>query len=359
MLPSGLKTIKKATSYVFVFCLLVIITLVDNGKLWGHDLTTSQHASEPAVTVDTQSQIEINTTVPGDGITGYGGPVPLIIYISNNTIDSIVPLPNQETPGFFKKLSTSGFDKSWNGKTVEEAMSMDVDAVTGATISSNAFIANVRAGLSQIPDTPDKHITAAPQKNSVDTKQVFLIIILLGGAIIPLFIKNHTYRTIQQLFNVAILGFWGGTFLSYAMIFNFIGNGLSMSISALITVMLLIIGFIYPLFGKHNYYCSWICPFGSLQELAGNCSTKKIKFNRKTIKWLDIFRQAIWIILMLMLLVGWGSKWIDYEIFTMFIVQNASASVIAIGIAFILLSIFIPRPFCRFVCPMGTMLKKL
>ena len=35
----------------------------------------------------------------------------------------------------------------WNGKKVKEAKSMKVDAVTGATYSSNAVIENVKLGL--------------------------------------------------------------------------------------------------------------------------------------------------------------------------------------------------------------------
>ena len=67
--------------------------------------------------------------------------------------------------------------------------------------------------------------------------------------------------------------------------------------------------------------------------------------------------QALWLVLLCLLWAGWGASWIDYEIFTAFIVNSASWAVIGTGIGFVLLSVFIPRPFCRFVCPTGSILK--
>ncbi|NLF43947.1 MAG: 4Fe-4S binding protein, partial [Bacteroidales bacterium] len=31
--------------------------------------------------------------------------------------------------------------------------------------------------------------------------------------------------------------------------------------------------------------------------------------------------------------------------------------VLIIGVAFLVLSVFIPKPYCRFVCPTGTLMK--
>lgn len=356
MRSTNSKATSKAISYIAIFCLLFSLTLVRNGRLWGHELADKAQPSDSTVYVNESGQTVINTTSPGKDITGYAGPVPLKIYVSDSRIDSIVPLHNDETPAFFSRLIAAGLDRSWNGLTVAEAKALEVDAASGATYSSNAFIGNVRAGLAKLPDQP--LMTAEKAENS-NLKTICLLIVLLCGALLPLFVKGKIYRTIQQLLNVAILGFWGGIFIDYAIIFNFIGNGIMMSLSSLLTVLLLVIGFIYPLFGKHNYYCSWICPFGSLQDLAGSCVSKKVRIGEKTLKWLVYFRKGLWVTLMALLFIGWGSQWVDYEIFTMFIVQNASVAVLSIGMAFVLLSIFIPRPFCRFVCPTGSLLKEL
>ena len=87
----------------------------------------------------------VKTTI-GKDVKGYIGPTPLKIYIQKNKVQKIEALKNQETPKYFAKVKRQLLDK-WNGKTVNEAMKMKVDGVTGATYSSEAVIKNVRLGL--------------------------------------------------------------------------------------------------------------------------------------------------------------------------------------------------------------------
>lgn len=50
-------------------------------------------------------------------------------------------------------------------------------------------------------------------------------------------------------------------------------------------------------------------------------------------------------------------EWTDFEPFSAFIFHSASWIVIVIALLFIAISFIITRPYCRFVCPMGTLLK--
>ena len=100
-----------------------------------------------------------------------------------------------------------------------------------------------------------------------------------------------------------------------------------------------------------------VCPFGALQELAGKCVKYKIPMSAKTQKSLNVMRQILWAVLMLCLWTGAWFDWIDYEPFSAFIVQSASWVVIVIAVVFVALSTVIMRPYCRFVCPTGTLLK--
>ena len=88
----------------------------------------------------------INTTTLGKDVQGFLGTTPLKIYIQKNKVVKIEALKNQETPKYFVKVKKNLLDK-WNGKKVKEAKNMKVDAVTGATYSSNAVIENVKLGL--------------------------------------------------------------------------------------------------------------------------------------------------------------------------------------------------------------------
>ena len=343
--------IVRAVSFLAVFLILASLALVKDGKIFGFQ----PGAPEINIAVTEGNSTVINTTELGKDISGYAGPVPVEIHITGSRIDSVHPLPNDETPGFFKRVLKSGLAESWNGLTLEEAAAMQVDGVTGATFSSKALIANVQSGIAYAIDSD---VAKKSSGTDITLKAIAVLIVILAGAIIPLFTKNSRYRLVQELLNVAVLGFWGGTFIDYAMMLGFFAYGPAMTLASITVLLLLITGIIYPIFRKPGHYCSWICPFGSLQDLAGKASKKKIKLSARTVKALDLFREALWTILLLLLYIGWGTEWIDNELFTAFIVESASIYVIAIGAAFVILSLFIQRPFCRFVCPTGTILKK-
>ena len=76
----------------------------------------------------------IVTTSIADGVTGFAGKVPVVLAL--NTEGKIIGLrllENQESPGFIKRIARKGFFDSWNDKTPEEALELQVEAVSGAT----------------------------------------------------------------------------------------------------------------------------------------------------------------------------------------------------------------------------------
>ena len=88
----------------------------------------------------------VNTTTLTEDVIGYNGTTPLKIYIKDDKLQKIEALPNEETPRFFEMVK-SGLLNKWNGMTVAKAATAEVDAVSGATYSSNAVKANVKAGV--------------------------------------------------------------------------------------------------------------------------------------------------------------------------------------------------------------------
>ena len=91
----------------------------------------------------------VNTTELCKEVIGYNGPTPLKISVVNGVVASVEALPNTETPRFFDRVVASGLLNAVVGKKVSEAVEMPLDAVTGATFSSEAVIQNLRAGLKE------------------------------------------------------------------------------------------------------------------------------------------------------------------------------------------------------------------
>ena len=70
---------------------------------------------------------------------GYGGMVPVMVaFGEDGTICAVKFLANDETPGLGQKVRNESFGAQFAGKTGENAY--EVDAISGATISSNAAI---------------------------------------------------------------------------------------------------------------------------------------------------------------------------------------------------------------------------
>lgn len=117
----------------YVFICLAAVVLMSAGKQDG------------TITKENGSTI-VNTTTIAKEVEGYNGPVPLKIYIKKNKIEKIEVLKNQETPKYLVKVKNA-LENAWDGLTVKEAKAKKVDAVTGATYTSEAIIKNVQKGL--------------------------------------------------------------------------------------------------------------------------------------------------------------------------------------------------------------------
>ncbi len=92
-----------------------------------------------------QSTFTITTTELCRNIRGYRGPVPVSVTFSKGKITDIQLLPNHETPSYFQRVERSGLVKKFIGLTAKQAATKKVDAVTGATYSSQALIKNIQA----------------------------------------------------------------------------------------------------------------------------------------------------------------------------------------------------------------------
>lgn len=365
-----MKSFFRTKQLLSLFICLVIVSslaIVKHGELLGHSFRSEQKpqaANNDTLRILENGTAVINTSALASDITGYGGKVPLNIVIKNGVVENIVALKNDETKEFFDNASAL-FEK-WKGRTIDEAMNMKVDAVTGATFSSKAIIGNMQRGLLyaknnlQTDESGKGNSSWVSSDNSGSSlfslRNITGICVVLMAAILPLFVKNRRYHFCQLILNVIVLGFWCGTCLSYSSLLGFAAHGMEISGNIIATVML-ITAFIYPLFGKKSHYCTHVCPYGSLQQIAGRGMKYNIRMSPLAIKRLDKVRKLIWALLMVCIWGGVWSEWTDYEPFSAFIFRSASWIVIATALLFIALSFVITRPYCRFVCPMGTLIK--
>lgn len=370
--------IQKLMSLFFIVCMLSIAAMNRDNKLFGYDFgeadkqSAAVAANNDTLSVQPDGSFIINTKPLAKDVQGYGGPVPLRIHVSKDgVVAAIEAEPNAETPDFFNQAKL--LLTRWQGKTVDGAMAETdkVDAVSGATFSSNAIIANMQRGLAYA----NRH--TAQSKAATDASGAILegsgsssasgwtiggiaaLIVALLGAIVPLFYKSRRWHTVQLVLNVVVLGLWTGTFVSFTLLMRLFSGGLSLAALATLAAPLLmvVVALFYPLAGKPGHYCAHVCPFGSAQELAGKLTRRKLRVPVRLNKALNMFRTVLWAVLMVLLLTGTWAAWIDYELFTAFLYSSASVWVVVLAVLFLVLSVWVPRPYCRYVCPTGTLLR--
>lgn len=348
-------------------CLLLLtaIAINKNGKVARYDIGGSNTESQIAAaneniiasrsvhnaSATTADTVVISSIGIADKVIGYAGTTPVEISIANGRIVSVVPLDNDESPAFMRSVTESGLFDRWNGLTPDEAITAGVDAVSGATYTSSAVIKSVRLTMAHYADTQ-----TSPLAGIFSWKLAITLLVIVFGVVLPFYSKNRTARYAQLVLNVAVIGLWSHSFISMSLIVNSISNGFDLA-TGIIPAVLLTVGFVMPFFGKPGHYCNHVCPLGSLQELAGAARKHKWQLSPTTLKWLNAFREALWIALLLVMAVGAGFDLMDYEAFSAFMLGKADTAVLIMACTFIVLSVFIPRPYCRFVCPTGSILK--
>lgn len=343
---------------VIVFLLLLTIAVNRSGKIGGTPVGELLEKPEvqqgpPAVTTDSEGNRVINSTSIAADILGYGGPTPLQITLKENKISHIELLPNDETPGFISRVLKKGVISQWIGMPLDEVAEKKVEAVSGATLSSDAINQTVRRSIGYALEKAPSNTTGNP----FTTKNIIgLGVIALGVFLTFAKGKSKQLRTLQLILNVGVLGFWCGSFLSLSLLVNWLSGGINLATS-LLPLVLLLVALIAPLWGKKNNYCTFHCPMGSLQELTGKCSKKKLTLSPRVLRIMNIVRESILWGMLLLMWVGVGFEIMDYEVFTIFLGSSATTAVWCIGIVFIALSPFINRPYCRFICPTGSLLR--
>ena len=373
---------------LLVIFLLLCATAVWSGRLLGHDIGTADLQPQPGQTVyaapDEAELAQLGLTAkqvkltPRDSaswqvsdaegealgvvlssapyapdIEGFAGPTPLYIYIDvEGKVVAAAAADNAETPDFFAR-AWQRIVPAWKGKTAEEGAKLQVDGVSGATYSSQAIARNLQTTLAEYAAT-ESRFASAPVIGWGRTAAVALVLLLGVWAAWQARGKRWV-RLGVLLLNVGVLGFWCGQFLSLSLLHGWIANGTD-PLVYLPTLLMLGVAVVLPFFGRKRHYCTWVCPYGSLQELAGRLPLPKIPCSPKVYRVMRRIRLTVLGLLLLLLWCGLGSFLLDYEPFTAFLVQSASPVVLALAGCFVVASCFVPHLWCHCFCPVGELL---
>lgn len=207
--------------------------------------------------------------------------------------------------------------------------------------------------VSQVIESENEHPAGFPRGLKFGLGA--LVFTIMAGIMVR-FRTMRYFRTIFLLGSLVILGFMNGgcpcSISSFQNLWLWL-MGQDVKTHTLIWFLALIP--ITYIFGK--VWCGWVCHLGAFQEFLYR--TNKIKFlkSEKTQKILKILLYVMFAALMIQLFVTKTNIFIHYDPFKVAfnLTSYHKLGWILLGIL-LLTSLFIYRPFCRGVCPVGLVL---
>lgn len=184
--------------------------------------------------------------------------------------------------------------------------------------------------------------------------QLFLMFMLIVPSMLFHFPRSEYIRPVVMLLSLAMFGF-------LQMSCPRVPRALELMISALVNhrplaMYTIKIGvFVITAFLFSRFYCVWICPKGIIQEYIYRPELK-IKVHKRLDNILKKVKFILLIALIVAALVG------DFRLFerigpfhTLFSMNGTTIMVIWLAL-WLIFSIFVDRPYCRYFCPEGALL---
>ena len=297
---------------------------------------------------------------------GYQSDVEMatLVGLDGTVIDARAYAQN-ESPSYFVKLTgASFFKRNFPGKSIADGFDINrnVDAVSHATISSNAATKAVQKGVTYVGE----HylgIKVAPDssKLSVGYLDILVCVMLVLALVTSRFAKLKWLVWVTRVYSIVAMGFLTSQFITLSVLVAFFSLDWPSYIDYLRWYILVFGVFILLLATGKNVYCNYMCPFGALQEieaaLAGPLAKKPL--NPRLNKSMRLFPGALVFVSLALTLFYHNYGFANYEPFSLIFGQ------VGVGVQWALLPIvlvaalFSRRVYCSFVCPVGYVLTKV
>lgn len=291
-------------------------------------------------------------------IRGFGGPLHLgILLDENGIILKTVYVRSNETPAYIRMLEKAEYFKKLSQFNINGG-EYRVNAVTGATISSQATVKTVTESVDRISDSI---LETYMPVDSVHKFRVyagrspwwvaylFLVLLFYPLSYLKIF-HDPKFRLPVYILSILLVGFLINGSVTYTTFMNpFFGTSLSP-----VGGLLLLVSILIAIWDK-NIYCNHVCPFGAAQRLTAWATPFKKRRFFLSQKSLYFSRGVILIFLTSGIYLGY-QEWTAFEPFPYFFSLNASDYWFWFSVGFVLLSARYPFLWCRGACPTGAFL---
>lgn len=323
-----------------------------------------QEESAMELAMESADTISLSSMNAARDVRGYGGPINLLVSVDKDGIlRSVDYIDSAETPSYIDNIASwleglKGLDLSHKSLDLEH-----VDALTGATVSSQATLESINRTVELAGQTAfgKSFAQQAQQQNKLDALWTsrFLVTLLLLLASIPVYLSGNEKARLGLLAaSLAILGFWFNSLVTEVDLVNLAQDHLASLADN--PQRWLLLGFVLLsalLFGQ--MWCGYLCPFGAAQEFLSRLG-RYLGLRRYAHRPLDLQLRFIKYLLLGVMLIAVllydESFWASFNPMQHAFGSHIAGWVLLVMAVALLGSLFYVRFWCRYFCPFGAFL---
>lgn len=297
---------------------------------------------------------------------GFGGPVPVLTAVDREgRILAVRVLERRETPSYLARVDAPEVLGAFVGRSYAEEVTLaGVDAVSSATVTAAAVESAVRAGARAVaveaiglerPDEAARARVAFGWRDMVAVAWVFAVAAVVWRP------KGQGWRLAALAGSVVVLGLVTGRYVSVADFARALA-GAWPAWPMFAAWYVFFFSILAVTFLRGQIYCRLMCPFGALCAIAARTPVPKVHPSGRTLRWLGRVRWAVLAATAAAFAFTGGAAVFAYEpyapLFQMPLwVAAGAAAPVALAVVALAASAFVPRLWCRFLCPAGAALE--
>ncbi len=289
---------------------------------------------------------------------GYAGPLKVALQTdSTGRITRILFIEQHETPSYFQRVQDQGLFETLVGSNILESgtVSKNFDAVSGATRTSTAFLDAAQKAGGKIAATVFKRDAPQSQRPHLYIGIPEIIVLALFAAA---FAGMHTpsrmarrIRWLSLLLGLLVLGFAFNRPLNLVFINRLLMGYWPAWQSHLYWYLLAGAIILVAFINGRNPYCTWICPFGAMQECLGLVGGAKFRIPKRAHRSLQWLQKGLALGAVTLGLFFRNPSLSSYEIFGTLFDFIGSAFQFCLLALVMITALFVPRPWCNTLCP--------
>lgn len=284
----------------------------------------------------------------------YGGPLRVAVAVKDGIVETTALLHSNDTSTYLQEVVGKGVLKAYVGEGLDSRL--EVDTITGASMSSRAMISGVKNGMSAIGAAYfDRPMPEKEKHFPVGIKDV-LIILFFAAALFLSVKKGQKFNRLRwsmMILSIVLTGFLYASQFTLATEVTFLSGVWLEGVASYTSLICLVLAIGIFLVTRKNLFCTYICPFGAAQECLSVITRCQTPDRRNPfVKWMP---RIFFLLAMMGALYFRNSSAFSYEPFGVFFNVIGSRVIFVLVVTINITSLIFKRPWCHLFCPVTGM----